>query len=177
MDTQDYEISSGFNPTGLARRIFIQEIKKFTDIKEPAASPATQADALKIVGDHTFAGTTGWRELFVHENTPELDGENVGEDGSPTRTYKVMAFHPNWNPALEAETSVDKSYIVLVERVCVNSGKYFQLGTKCLGAKITSVLKSGKTREGGRFGHEIEIEATQVGLYEYAGVVTPDTTE
>lgn len=176
MDTQDYEISSGQNPTGLARRIFLQEISKFTTIAQPSASPTTQADEMKITTDHTFTGTVGFHQLFVHENTPELDGENVGEDGSPTRTYKVMGFHPNYNPALEAETSVDKSYIVLVERVCVGSGKYFQLGTQCLGAKIKSVLKSGKTREGGRFGHEIEIEATQVGLYEYTGEVTPDTT-
>lgn len=175
MDTSDYAIPSGKNPTGLANRIYIQEISKFDTIASPVVGGTPAAgDSVKITADHTFTDATdGFHTLLVHENTPEIETEDVGEDGSTTLKCTVSGFHPSWNAALEEEIREDKSYIVLVERLC-NAGTptVFQLGTSCLGAKIKGVLKSGKTREGGRFGTEVMIESTQAALYEYTGTIT-----
>lgn len=173
MNTSDYTITAGKNPTGIARRIYIKEIDKFDTIATPSAS-ASPGDTVKITGTHTFtAANDGFQILYLHENTPEIETEVVGEDGSTNITCTVQGFHPNWNAALEEELREDKSYIVLVERICDNgTPTHFQLGTECLGAKLKGMLKSGKTKEGGRFGFEVMIESTQAALYEYSGDVT-----
>lgn len=179
MDTSDYTIAAGKNPTGLGRRIYIKELEKFDTIATPTDSPSNPGDTVKITADHTFPaspGTDGWQILYVHENTPEIETEEIGEDGSKILRCSIQAFHPNWNPALEEELRTDKSYLVLVERICDNgTPTYFQLGTDCLGAKLKGMLKSGKTREGGRFGFELTIESVQAALYEYSGEITLPT--
>lgn len=173
MDTSDYEVQAGKNPTGLASIIYLQELSKFDTIAGPTAS-AAPGDTVKITADHTFtAPTDGFRKLYVHENTPEIETEEIGEDGSKTLKCNVQGFHPNWNAALEEELREDKSYIVLVKRVCNGATPtVFQLGTACLGAKLKGMLKSGKTKEGGRFGFEVMIESVQAALYEYTGTIT-----
>jgi hypothetical protein len=176
MDTSDYTVAATRNPSGIGRRIYIKEIEKFDTIATPPASPTNPGDGVIITDDHTFPadpGTDGWQILYVHEDTPEIMTEQVGENGTRTLNCEINAIHPNWNPALEEETSVDKSYIVLVERLCDGATiKRFQMGTECLGAKMVSAMKSGKTREGGTFGHEVKITSTQAALYEYQGAVT-----
>jgi hypothetical protein len=173
MDTSDYSVPAGKNPTGIGRRIYLQEIGKFDVIGAPTAN-TLPGDTVKISVDHTFTSATdGFQILYVHENTPEIETEEIGEDGSKVLKCTVQGFHPNWNAALEEELREDKSYIVLVERLCDGgTPKVFQLGTVCLGAKLKGMLKSGKTREGGRFGFEVMIESTQAALYEYSGVIT-----
>jgi hypothetical protein len=172
MDTSDYTVQSGKNPTGLGAKIYLQEISKFTTIAAPSAN-TNPGDTVKITDDHEFGVDEGFHVLWVHENTPEIETEDIGEDGSKTLKCTVQGFYPNWNAALEEELREDKSYIVLVERLC-NAGTptVFQLGTSCLGAKLKGMLKSGKTREGGRFGFEVMIESVQAALYEYSGTIT-----
>jgi hypothetical protein len=175
MDTTDYAIDiTTRNPTGVAGQIYIKEISKFDTIVVPTAS-TLPGDTVKITDDHTFPadpGTDGWQILTAHENTPELEVEEVGEDGSRMKKFSLKAFHPNWSAALEEETSYDKRYLVLFRRPSDGTTKLYQLGTEETGAKMMSGLESGKTREGGRFGHPVVIEATQPVLFEYTGAVT-----
>lgn len=177
MDTQDYPIPAGKNPTGLAARIFIKELSKFDTIATPPASPVSAGDSVIITDDHTFTGVDdGFQVLNVHENTPELETEDIGEDGSTTLKCTGQGFHPNWNAALEEELREDKRYIILWERLCDKaSPTVFQLGTSCLGAQIKGMLKTGKTKEGGRFGMEMMFESVQAALYEYQGTITLNT--
>jgi len=175
MDTSDYSIDiTKRNPTGLGAEIYIKEISKFDTIAIPTASAAA-GDTVKITDDHTFPadpGTDGWQILEAHENTPELQVEEVGEDGSRMKKFTLNAFHPNWSAALEEETSYDKRYLVLFRRPSDTAGLYYQLGTTDVAAKMMSSIESGKTRDGGRFGHPVTIECTQPVLFEYTGEVT-----
>ncbi len=139
------------------------DFASITDIEEAAVIDGTGSP-------HTFNTSKCFKKLEVVMDTGELNGETVGERGSRAIKVNFEAVYVGKDEAILGmiRTSKEDQFIILVP---LANGKVLQIGTEKKPALMTMNYSTGKSGEG-RKGVTIQVESTDVAIWQYNGDIT-----
>jgi len=149
----------------------------FTTVAPLPTSASTEGGLRIIVGDHTFSGTKGFRNITLYRDDSETTGSAPGDPGFKTPLYEVKGFIAGDKAAnREFIENLANSGIILLQTAADPANTDIkQYGAE----KNWCVVKdykysSGGKIKGGNKGYEIIFEAPC--MYDYQGVVTLQTS-
>lgn len=157
-----------------AGKIYYSEVGDFATIATTPASPATQADKVTILDDHTFAGTDGFREMYGTDTKKGVTSTAFGGRDSGGVEVMVEVFFPGDSEAFNAFLLDDPDLILLVGKPDCSQASFEQIGTACNPAKIVkdhayNSLKLGESDDRGTL---FKVSAYQPSRLTYKGAVT-----
>jgi hypothetical protein len=108
-----------------------------TTIATQPNSPATQAEKVTIATAHIPTVGEGFRKMYISNKKSELKITGEGDEDAKSAKCELEVFIPGLTANLAAFLYDDPDMIFLVPNGPCGTSEYFQLGTKCDGAKIS----------------------------------------
>lgn len=144
----------------------------FTLIKVPTTTPSALGDTLKITAAHTFPTDEGFISWLCKQNSVNLNGATVGEDGANEMEWKtkfvLLGDGASTQEQITAMLNADNIFL-LKDSNCLAGGPYVQLGDEC-NCPVASVSFDSKTTKEGL--KEYTVELTGKKKFFYSGTVT-----
>lgn len=143
-------IGAGDNQPGLANKFLLIE-HDYIDTFAALGAVTTAADVNTLSGNHTLVATKYWEEVYATEGTGRYVAEMYGQpDGNGFNISSAEFFRPGTsaeNLAFMTEIK-NKGVIALVKSVNCADTRYFQIGTECLAARVTSMILDSQLVDG-----------------------------
>lgn len=152
-------IGTGDNQPGLANKFMIIEHENIDTFAALPGTVTTAEDVNTLSGNHTLVASKYWEEVYATEGTGRYLAEMYGQpDGNGFNVSAAEFFRPGTsaeNLAFMTEIK-NKGVVVMVKSVNCADTRWFQIGTACLAARVTSMvldtqLVDGEERAGVTF--------------------------
>lgn len=143
-----------------------------TTISTPIASPTTQAEKVTISVAHVAAVNEGFRKIYISTKKAEAIFKGVGDEDGQSVDGELDAFIPGITPEWAAFLYDQPELIVLIPDGPCGTSRYYQLGTKCDGARVKEwEAKTGKFGSTEVKGIQVKIGAVQSSILFYTAAV------
>lgn len=141
-------------------------------ISTPVANPSNQAQKVTISTAHVPVTDEGFRRMYINTKKSELKVMGEGDEDSKSAKHQLEFFIPGMTAELAAFLLDDPEFIFLVPNGPCGTSEYFQLGTKCDGARIvTWEFTTGKFGSTDAKGIKGTLEAVQSNILLYTAAI------
>lgn len=168
-------LGSGDNAPGIANHAFILDKKHVATFAGLTVPPTTLAEINTLTGDHTLTATKFWEKVYITEGSGSYVAEMYGQpDGNGFNVQALELFRPGTSDENFAFMTYLKnaSLLAMVKDVNCADANYFQIGTECLGARVTSMKLDTFTADGeDRKGVSFTISCRMGRPLKYAGTL------
>jgi hypothetical protein len=141
-------------------------------IGTPPAVPTTQAEKVTISTAHVAVATEGFRKMYISTKKAEALFKGVGDEDGQSVDGELDAFIPGITPEWAAFLYDQPEMIILIPDGPCGTSRYYQLGTKCDGARVKEwEAKTGKFGSTEVKGIQVKIGAVQSSILFYTAAV------
>lgn len=158
--------------TGL---IYLTQFKDLAKIKDVFANPSTDEEEVTIDGDHEWKAGKG-AVPFEWDTTTEdtkLNAMMNGEGKGANTKFELIAKYPGKSRKVEAFLKKRPAIIAFAGDLKCSSGKFVQIGTRCMPAFVSAFeYIGGNAVAGDNKGYLITITAFADGIVNYDGAIT-----
>jgi hypothetical protein len=168
-------LGKGDNAPGIANHAFVVD-KSFVDTYAALlAVPLAIKDINTLQGNHALNAGKFWEKVFFTEGSGAYVAEMYGQpDGNGFNVQALELFRPGSSDENLAFMTYLKNTSLLVMITDVNCAQlaYFQVGTKCLGARVTGMsLATGAADSEDRAGVTFTISCRMGRPLKYEGLL------
>jgi hypothetical protein len=135
-------LGSGDNAPGIANHAFVIDKTQIATFAQLPSTVTNLEDINTLTGNHTLEATKFWEKVFITEGTGSYGAEMYGQpDGNGFNVTAMELFRPGTGDENLAFMTYlkNKSLVAMVKNVNCTDTAYFQIGTECLGARVTSM--------------------------------------
>lgn len=110
----------------------------------------TPGDEITIKTPHVFVTGKGFIYFTLAPEKNQLDGVTVGDTGFNKKNYSVKLFFPGSTPAQHEQMKnlLNTPLVAIVKDANCGANMYYQLGSECVSAYLTSDFHTGTTKDG-----------------------------
>jgi hypothetical protein len=158
--------------SGLADRFLFAPVEVFSKIQSPMpGSPAAAGDQVVIKASHLFVQDEGFINVHTAPFTNTLKAVTYGDPGSMAMQISFDAFLSGSYPEQHeyVKNAINTPCIVLVKDSNCESGFYYQVGTDCHPAYLTTTEFDTGDAKNGRKGYRVIFSYYSNAVYLYTG--------
>lgn len=161
--------------SGVAQKLFVAPVSFFEEGGIMAPSPPYLYDGAEVVieDSHIFLAGKGFLEIALAPEKNNLDMKMIGDTGFTKFDQVIKAIIPG-SYAIQHELMknlLNQQLIVIIKDSNCPANLYYQLGTSCVPAYMSTDFTTGTTREGLK-GYNASFNSSLGYLQIYAGVVS-----